>query len=90
MVWSQPLNSLKLLRKITQILSQPTHSCLILLIDLDGLVCLCGDQSAATLVKGSHEDAGLTVQGARLDHGVDLLEVVASLPVPEVQAPIVT
>ena len=66
-----------------------THSSFILFVDLDGFVCLRCHQPTPTLIKGGHEDAGLTVQRTRLHCCLDLLEVVASFPVPEMQTPIV-
>ena len=67
-----------------------TYSSVILLVDLDGLICLSCEQSAATLVETALEDARLAVQGSRLNRCLDLLKVVASLPVPEIHATIVT
>ena len=67
-----------------------TYSSVILLVDLDGLICLGCEQSTATLVETALEDARLAVQGSRLNRSLDLLEVVASLPVPEIHATIVT
>ena len=67
-----------------------TYGSLILLVDLDSLVGFSGEQSTATLVKTTMEDARLTVQRTWLDHRLDLLKVVARLPVPKVHTAIVT
>ena len=67
-----------------------THSCIILFVNLDCLICLSCEQSAATLVETALEDACLAVQRPWLNCGLNLLKVVASFPVPEIHAAIVT
>ena len=67
-----------------------SYGSFVFLVDLDGLVGFSCQQAAAALVKGGHKDPGLTVQGAWLHCRLQLLEVVAGLPVPEVQAAIVS
>ncbi len=62
----------------------------VFLVDLDGLVGLARDESAAGDVERARVDARLAVQRARLDGGAHLLEVVAGLPVPQVHAPVVS
>jgi len=55
----------------------------VLLVHLDGLVRLGGDQPSARLVEAHGENARLAVHGARLDGCLEALEVVAGAPVPE-------
>ena len=67
-----------------------TYSSVILLINLDGLIGFSCEQSTATVVETALEDPRLAVQGSRLNRSLNLLKVVASLPVPEIHATIVT
>lgn len=55
----------------------------VLLVHLDGLVRLGGDQPRAGLVEAHGKDARLAVHGAGLDGRLEALEVVACTPVPE-------
>ena len=65
------------------------HRSVVLFVNLDCLVGLGSEESATTHIKQTLEDAGLAVQRPWLHRGLVFLEVVASLPVPEVKAPIV-
>lgn len=62
---------------------------LILLPDLDGLIRLPYNQPHAGAVERRAHNAGLGIQGAGLGDGVEGLEPVARLPVPEAHAPVV-
>ena len=62
---------------------------LILLVDLDGLVALGGEESGVRLVECAREDGVLRLQGPRLNAALDRLELVPGAPVPEVQLPVV-
>ncbi len=57
--------------------------------NLDGLIRLSYDQSQTGAVEGRAHDAGLGVQGAGLGDGVEGLEPMARLPVPEAHASVV-
>lgn len=70
-------------------LNSPAYRCLVFFVDFDGFVRLARDQSAAALVKRHGEDSRLTVQRPRLHCGLQALEVVPSLPVPEVHAAVI-
>merc|ERR1719186_1400047 len=61
----------------------------VLLVDLEGLVGLAGDETGARLVEAHLEDSRLRVEGSRLYWSLEPLEVVARLPVPEVHGPVV-
>lgn len=62
---------------------------LIRLPDLDRLVRLSHDEPQSGAVEGGAHDAGLGVEGAGLGDGVEGLEAVARLPVPEAHAAVV-
>lgn len=61
----------------------------VLLVDLDGLVGFGRDQTRSRVVERHREDAGFGVHGARLDGGLQALEVVAGPPVPEMHRSVV-
>ena len=67
-----------------------TYRCVIFFVYLDGLICLSCEQATATHVKQTLEYSSLTVQGPRLHCSLQLLEVVASFPVPEHETAIIT
>ena len=67
----------------------PTHSRVVFLVDFNGLVSLCRQETSSTVIKLDIKDARLTVNGARLHLCLELLEVVAASPVPKVHGPIV-
>lgn len=66
-----------------------THSHVVLSVHFDGLVSLCGDQSALRVVEHAGEDARLAVQGTGLHSRVDALEVVSGPPIPQVDGSVV-
>lgn len=66
-----------------------TYGIIVLSPKFDGLVSLASDEARARGIKRRRKDAALGVEGARLDLALRLLEVVTSLPIPEVEIPIV-
>ena len=65
------------------------HRCFFLFVYFYCFVSLRSEQPAATDIKTAGKDASLTVQGTGLNLCLELLEVIASLPVPEMHASIV-
>ena len=74
---------------IFRLVVSATHRRFVLLVDFDGFIGLGGNESAAALVKLYAEDAALRVDTARLYLRVEALEVIARLPVPEIQRSVV-
>lgn len=66
-----------------------TYSGVILLVNFNGLVSLCRDQSAFRVVEHASEDSRLAVQRPGLHGCVDTLEIVSGPPVPHVDSSIV-
>lgn len=66
-----------------------TYSGVILLVNFNGLVSLCRDQSAFRVVEHASEDSRLAVQRPGLHGCVDTLEIVYGPPVPHVDSSIV-
>lgn len=66
-----------------------TYSRVILFVYFDGLVSLCGDQSALRVVEHTGKDARLAVQGSGLHRCMYPLEVVARPPIPHVDGSVV-
>ena len=66
-----------------------SYCCFFLFVYFYCFVSLRSEQPAATDIKTAGKDARLTVQGTGLNLCLELLEVVASLPVPEMHASIV-
>ena len=64
-------------------------SFLVLLPDLDGLVALCGDHAHAGAIKFNIVDASFTGQGTWLKGRLERLEVVAAIPIVEVEHAII-
>jgi len=60
-------------------------SFLVLLPDLDGLVALCGDHAHARPIKLNIVNACFTGKGTWLERRLERLEVVAAIPVVEVE-----
>ena len=52
-----------------------THRFIIFLVDLDGLIALCGQQSTAAVVKGHGKDSSIAVKRPGLGRGLGPLEV---------------
>lgn len=69
--------------------AEKTYSHLVLFVNFDGFIGLCGDQSALWVIEHTGKDSGLAVQRPRLHSGVNPLEVVACPPVPHVHGSIV-
>ena len=67
-----------------------TYCCLVLLVNLDCLIGLSGDQSAAAEVKRGGKYPSLTVQGSRLGNRLVFLKVVTRFPIPEMYRTIVS
>lgn len=66
-----------------------TYSCVVLLVNFDGLVSLGRDQSAFRVIKHTGKDSRLAVQRSRLHGRMNPLEVVARPPVPHVDGSVV-
>ena len=60
---------------------QEVHTC---------LVCLTDDQPHTGLIISGAHDPSFRIQGARLGGGIQILEPMASFPVPETHRSIVT
>lgn len=63
---------------------------MVLLVHLDRLVDLAGEETAATHIERGCADASLAVQRAGLHDTVHLLEAIASAVVPKTQGAVVT
>lgn len=64
--------------------------CLVLLPDFDRLVTLGSDHTSGGSVEEDVENGSLAGKGSRLERRLDLLEVVARIPVKEVEGTVVS
>jgi len=63
--------------------------CFVFFIELDGLVSFTSNESRSSLIESCSKDSILGLQRTGLDHGLNLLITESTLPVPEIDRPIV-